>query len=97
MDNLITDADLRVVKETGMYPSKDDCYEVEVLDPKTGQFMFKITHMPKVEYSIIMKLKELARTGIPQDMVKELIDDIEKYGQYKFERGGLESDEEYHM
>lgn len=96
MDYLLIERELRVIGESGEYPSKDDCLVVEVLN-EDGQFMYKISHMPKVEHEILLVLKELAKTSIPQDIVKELAEKIEAYGQRQYERGGMESDEEYHM
>lgn len=75
--------ELKSLRVTGTYPSKDNCYEIEV--KYRDGVMFVNHFVPKVEYDLAIKMKEL----LTQKQINQLLPLIDKLGSEQYYEGGL--------
>lgn len=82
---------LKKVGVSGTYPSKDNCYIVDVYQRETNEFLYTINYCPKPVFEAWEVMKELkAKFGIGKTDMLPLIRVFGDYGDWQYEAGAID-------
>jgi hypothetical protein len=77
---------------TGIYPSTDNCYSVDVVDLESGKVVWVSSYTPKPSFHMWEQLVNI-KGSIPKSNMLSIINEFNEYGSWKYN----ESADDYSM
>ena len=83
---------LKKVGTSGTYPSKDNCYVVDVYERETNEFLYRMDYCPKPTFEMWEALRVMViKYGVRKVDVLPLIRGFNEIGEWKYYEAGVDA------